>query len=86
MKRNLLNAQCISKYKLGDLVLIDKILLKEGEEGEEDVTIEKLQNPVIAVVEKITHTSSDAIYNLKLLNNSQQLCYHESDILSVFDI
>tara|TARA_R110000851_G_scaffold235833_1_gene388411 strand:- start:467 stop:718 length:252 start_codon:yes stop_codon:yes gene_type:complete len=83
MKRNLLNAQCISKYKLGDLVLIDKILLKEGEE---DVTIEKLQNPVIAVVEKITHTSSDAIYNLKLLNNSQQLCYHESDILSVFDI
>ena len=39
MKRNLLNAQCISKYKLGDLVLIDKILLKEGEEGEEDVTI-----------------------------------------------
>jgi len=84
MKRNLLNNTLyISKYKLGDFVLIDKILLKEDEA---DVTIEKLQNPVVAVVEKITYTPTEPIYNLKLLNNNQQLCYHESDILSVFDI
>jgi len=84
MKRNLLNNTLyISKYKLGDFVLIDKILLKEGEA---DATIEKLQNPVVAVVEKIIYTSAEPIYNLKLLNNNQQLCYHESDILSVFDI
>ena len=83
MKRNLLNTQYISKYKLGDFVLIDKILSKEGEA---DVTIEKLQNPVVAVVEKIMYTPTEPIYNLKLLNNNQQLCYHESDILSAFDI
>jgi hypothetical protein len=87
MKRNLLNIQYNTKYRKGDFVLIDMILLQEDKI--EGIIIKKLENPAVAIVKKITYTVTEPIYNLKLIDDTDsaiQLCYHEKDILSAFDI
>tara|TARA_R110001583_G_C5350731_1_gene380520 strand:- start:191 stop:463 length:273 start_codon:yes stop_codon:yes gene_type:complete len=75
-----------AKYRIGDLVLIDKIF---STENNANGTMEKLDKPVLASVEKVTYTSMGPNYNLKLFDNSDislKVCYWESDILSSFDL
>tara|TARA_R110000782_G_scaffold210951_1_gene298917 strand:+ start:462 stop:725 length:264 start_codon:yes stop_codon:yes gene_type:complete len=87
MKRNLLKTQYGSKYRKGDFVLIDMVLLQEDKI--QGIIIKKLEKPAVAIVEKITYTLTEPVYNLKLIDDSMnhiQFCYHEKDILSAFDI
>jgi len=86
MKEDIFKATLKAKYHVGDFVLIDKIFTTKENPGG---TMEKLDRPALARVEKVTYTSMGPNYNLKLVDNentSLKICYWESDILSAFDI
>ena len=87
MKNNLSNATQVAKYKTGDFVLIDKLF---STSRDSKATMEKIEKPLIAIVEKVTYTSTGPNYKLQLVDNKENLnlriCYWETDILSAFDI